>query len=255
MVNQILVKNNFMGVGVERPFVEKEIPVGVSLVHGSNFSELLDDYGNPQDCPDANAVFAYNSEFSIHVGLLRSDEQRGILEEANISLPLDDVFLYNYKVVEPIKVVEFSDFEMLRTFIRLQTGFDYEENFPRVAEEVFALFPEVEGFVVLEDVLRSEPEVVLNERGLSKVSRQFKTQLQVKEEQKRTLDDMDTPLQCRVGGELGIGYKAELGGVLTTFQPDKHVGATQLRRTKSINLEQMLSEDSKEKTSFKGRRL
>ena len=235
----------------EEGFLLKEIPVGVNLVHGSTESEFLDRLRYPleKDFPDGPAFFAYHSEFSTHVALQVMDQHRDREEE------VENIFLHSYSVEAPIKVLEFDSFKDVEDCILDLGGSSYGLlNKTQFSAMVFAFFPNIDGFRVLEDSLRSEPEVILNERGLSKISRQFKIQLEVKEEQARTLDDMDVPLQYRLGGEMGRAHNAQVGSVLETFQESPETSRGRLTRTRSANLEEVLRRDSEKKTPRQGRR-
>ncbi len=210
-------------------FLLKGIPVGVSLVHGSIASDFLGNEGSFKEHPNAPAFFAFHSEFSVHAALgnVAVERCRSININSSVS---GDVFLHNYTVSEPIQVIEFESFQELNDFIEKEIGFRYDENSSDMVLDVFDLFPDIEGFVVYKDAVRGEPEVVLNERGLAKISRQFKTRLGVEEQHARTLDDMSVPLQYRKGGVFKRMNKAKFDFVSTELRKPLKVG-TEASRT------------------------
>ncbi len=217
-----------MSSNSESQFVEKEIPAGVSFVHGSITSDFLSNdaillsdsvfsnllpqvfgpYSDFEEHPNPPAFFAFHSELSTHAALWSLLAERCSSENIESAVS-SDVFLHNYDVSEPIKVVEFESFQALSDFIEQKTGFCHSENSPAMVSDVFDLFPDIEGFVVLQDAVCSEPEVILNKRGFSKISRQFKTRLGVEEQQARTLDDMGVPLMYREGGFFHRGFASQ----------------------------------------------
>ena len=244
-----------MSSNSESQFVEKEIPAGVSFVHGSITSDFLSNdaillsdsvfsnllpqvfgpYSDFEEHPNPPAFFAFHSELSTHAALWSLLAERCSSENIESAVS-SDVFLHNYDVSEPIKVVEFESFQALSDFIKQETGCRYQSNSSDMTSEVFDLFPNAEGFVVRQDAVRGELEVILNERGLSKISRKFKTRLGVEEEQARIVDDMEVPLQYRKGGIFERMNKAKFKTVSKELREPLKVATEASRRISRTEL-------------------
>lgn len=182
---RIVQKYGILGNGSPGTIV---VPVGTYLVHGTNVQQFLGT-GGPKRTPDSPSWFALESRFSAHAGSRGGD-------------PI--IYLHNYRVTTAaLDLLAFDDVTDLSTYLENNGYPQTDINGVDEANKVLSLNAGIDGYKLDRDAVRDEPEIILFNDGLGKLSFVFKSELHSEEEIAHGDDsDLGHRRRLRAGGKV-----------------------------------------------------
>jgi len=152
------------------------LPEGKILFHGTLAPEFTHEYleeAGPSPThyvhpptPDAPAWFADNEKFSLHAAVRFTKSGKA-----------SEIVLHSYRVSKPISMLSLADLESFRIFMQEQYHIEAPFNglmeglaLAKFSNEVPGTVAWLEGYALLKDAVRGEPEYVLFPSGLKQLS-------------------------------------------------------------------------------------